>query len=96
MRLCDRSALFVRAGAKARYADDFRNGSFIAMGFEDFFPGDLEAVTDQALGAWASNPAQRTFASQLAGFAYHLDVGDYVIVPLLPKERSYLVGSFTV
>jgi hypothetical protein len=85
----------VRAGEKARYADDFRNGSFIAIGFEDFFPGDLEKITDQALRARARNPAQRTSASQLAAFAYHLDVGDYVIVPLLPKKRSYLVGRVT-
>ena len=36
----------VRAGEKARYADDFRNGSFIAVGFEDFFPGDLKKASD--------------------------------------------------
>lgn len=82
----------VRAGEKARYADDFRNGGFIAIGFEDFFPSDLESVSEQALRAQATNPAQRTYASQLSAFAYHLDVGDYVIVPLLPKRRSYLVG----
>jgi hypothetical protein len=85
----------VRAGERARHADDFRSGFFIAIGFEDFFPGDLGSVTEPELRSRASDPAQRNSASQLAAFAYHLDLGDYVIVPLLPKERSYLVGQVT-
>jgi predicted Mrr-cat superfamily restriction endonuclease len=85
----------VRAGEKARHADDFRSGSFIAIGFEDFFLGDLGSVTEPELRGRADDPAQRNSASQLAAFAYHLDVGDYVIVPLLPKERRYLVGQVT-
>lgn len=85
----------VRAGEKARHTDDFRNGAFIAVDFADFFPGDLDGVTEEALRAQAANPAQRTCASQLSAFAYHVDIGDYVIVPLLPRRRSYLVGEVT-
>jgi hypothetical protein len=82
----------VRAGEKARYADDFRNGSFVAVGFEEFFAGDLTKVSEQALRAQAANPAERTYASQLSALAYRIDNNDYVIVPLLPRQRSYLVG----
>ncbi len=83
----------VRAGEQARYVDDFRDGAFIAVGFEDFFADDLNGVSEPELRAQVSSPAQRTFASQLSAFAYYLDIGDHVIVPLLPKRRSYLVGQ---
>jgi hypothetical protein len=83
----------VRAGEQARYAEEFQNGEYIAVGFSDFFPDDLDGTSETELRQRATNPAERTFASQLSTFAYHLDVGDYVIVPLLPRRRSYLVGQ---
>jgi predicted Mrr-cat superfamily restriction endonuclease len=83
----------VRAGEQARYAEDFRSGEFIAVGFRDFFPDDLDGTSETDLRRRATNPAERTFASQLSTFAYHLDIGDYLIVPLLPRQRSYLVGG---
>ena len=83
----------VRAGERARYAEDFQSGEYIAVGFSDFFPDDLDGTSETELRRRATNPAERTFASQLSAFAYRLDIGDYVIVPLLPRRRSYLVGQ---
>jgi hypothetical protein len=81
------------AGEQARYAEDFQHGEYIAVGFSDFFPDDLDGTSETELRQRAANPADRTFASQLSAFAYHLDVGDYIIVPLLPRRRRYLVGQ---
>jgi hypothetical protein len=83
----------VRAGERARYAEDFQSGEYIAVGFTDFFPDDLDGTSEIELRRRATSPAERTFASQLSAFAYRLDIGDYVIVPLLPRRRSYLVGQ---
>jgi hypothetical protein len=83
----------VRAGERARYAEDFQSGEYIAVGFMDFFPDDLDGTSEIELRRRAASPAERTFASQLSAFAYRLDIGDYVIVPLLPRRRSYLVGQ---
>lgn len=33
----------VRAGERARYAEDFRSGEYIAVDFSDFFPDDLDS-----------------------------------------------------
>lgn len=83
----------VRAGEKARYADDFLLGEFIAVDFADFFPDDLGGTSEAGLRQRATSPVERTSASQLSSFAYHLETGDYVIVPLLPRRRWYLVGQ---
>ena len=85
----------VRAGERARYAEDFQNGEYIAVGFMDFFPDDLDGTSEIQLRQRATSPAERTFASQLSAFAYRLDIGDYVIVPLLPRRQSYLVSQVT-
>ena len=85
----------VRAGRQARYVTDFRRGSFIAVSFEEFFPDDLTRISEESLRARVSNRAERSRAIQLSLFAYRLHLGDYVIVPLLPKHRSYLVGQVT-
>ena len=83
----------VRAGEQARYAEDFKSGEFIAAGFGEFFPGDLGGTSEIELRRRATSPAERTFAGQLSAFAYHVETGDFVIVPLLPKRRTYLVGQ---
>lgn len=75
--------------------NDFRRGSFIAVNFKDFFPGDLTHMTEESLRTRASNMAERSRAIQLSLFAYRIQLGDYVIVPLLPKHRSYLAGEVT-
>ncbi len=85
----------VRAGTKARYVEDFRCGSFVAVSFNDFFSDDLAHVSEEILRARASNNSERTSASQLSSFAYRIQIGDYVIVPLLPRQSSYLVGEVT-
>jgi hypothetical protein len=83
----------VRAGERARFAEDFRSGEFIAVDFTDFFADDLGGISEIELRRRAANPAERTSAGQLSTFAYHVDIGDYVIVPLLPRRRNYLVGQ---
>ena len=83
----------VRAGEQARFAEEFQSGEYIAVGFSDFFPGDLDGISETELRQRATSPAERTSAGQLCAFAYHLDIGDCVIVPLLPRRRSYLVGQ---
>lgn len=85
----------VRAGAEARYEADFLGGSFLAVGFREFYPDDLAQVSEEALRARAGTPAERTYASQLSAFAYRIEVDDYVIVPLLPRQRKYRVGRVT-
>jgi restriction system protein len=83
----------VRAGKQARYAEDFQTGEFIAVGFRDFFPEDLHSTSENELRRLATNRAERTYARELSDFAYRVEIGDYVIVPLLPTRRSYLVGQ---
>src|SRR6266567_1108574 len=85
----------VRAGREARYAADFLHGSFIAVGFENFYPGTLAHIPEESLRARASNLTERSAAIQLSFFAYRIQVGDYVIVPLLPRQRAYRVGEVT-
>ena len=41
----------VRAGEQARYAEDFQNGEYIAVGFSDFFPDDLDGTRRPALAS---------------------------------------------
>jgi hypothetical protein len=70
----------------------FEAGSSSPSGSGEF-PDDLDGTSETELRRRAANPAERTFASQLSTFAYHLEIGDYVIVPLLPRRRSYLAGQ---
>jgi hypothetical protein len=41
----------VRAGEQARYAEDFQNGEYIAVGFSDFFPDDLDGTRRPAVAS---------------------------------------------
>jgi hypothetical protein len=85
----------VRAGERARFIDDFQQGGFVAVGFEEFHAADLNRDTEHVLRAKATTPAERIFASQLSAFAYKIQVDDVIIVPQLPKKRAYLVGRVT-
>jgi hypothetical protein len=83
----------IRAGREAAFVDEWRADSVVAVNFVNFEPGDLKAVGEAGLLAKVTGPADRTFASQLISFAFRLDVGDVVVVPQLPKRRTYLVGE---
>src|SRR4051794_8574313 len=86
----------VRAGRGARFADDFLDGSYIAIAFREFASDDLSATNDEELRHRASTYAQRTYARQLIAFAYRLEVGDLVLVPrLTPTHRDYLAARIT-
>jgi pyruvate/2-oxoglutarate dehydrogenase complex dihydrolipoamide acyltransferase (E2) component len=83
----------VRAGREATFVDEWRQDGAVAVNFDEFEAGDLVAVGETALLAKVGNPAQRTYASQLSSFAFKIEVGDMVVVPQLPKRRTYLVGE---
>ncbi len=86
----------VRAGKGARYVDNFLEDSYIAVGFEDLAPDDLSLTSETALRARATDPRFRIFANQLGNFAYHMNVGDVVVVPRVThKHRDYLVARVT-
>jgi predicted Mrr-cat superfamily restriction endonuclease len=74
------------------FVDEWRNDGFVALD-EEFEAGDLVAVGRTALLTKVGSPAQRIYASQLISFAFDIEVGDMVVVPQLPKRRSYLVGE---
>ena len=85
----------VRAGREAAHVDEWRADGVVSVNFVGFEAGDLAAVGEGALLGKVTGPAERTYASQLISFAFKLDVGDLVVVPQLPKRRSYLVGEVT-
>lgn len=86
----------VRAGGKARFVDEFRAGSYIAISFEELATDDLSLVDEESLRARAKSPAERAYAGQLGAFAYRIAVGDLIIVPRLTKtHRDYLVARVT-
>ncbi|KQS69276.1 hypothetical protein [Modestobacter sp. Leaf380] len=83
----------VRAGERARYVEEFLNGSYIAVHFTDVAPDDLRLTDEADLKARASSPAETAYARQLVSFGYRIEVGDLVIVPRLTKgHRDYLVA----
>ncbi len=83
----------VRAGREAAFVDEWRHGGFVAVNFDEFEAGDLVAIGETALLAKVGNPAQRTYASQLISLAFRIEVKDLIVVPQLPKRRTYLVGE---
>jgi hypothetical protein len=48
----------VRAGGRARYAEDFQSGEYIAVEFSDFFPDDLDGTSETELRRRATSPAE--------------------------------------
>ncbi len=86
----------VRAGEKAKHADEFVANGYIAVGFEELASDDLSRTTEDAVKARASSPAERSSASQLVAFAYRIEIGDLIVVPhLSSKHRDYLVARVT-
>ena len=83
----------VRAGHEAAFVDEWRADAVVAVNFVDFEAGQLTAVGEPGLLAKVKGPAQRTYASQLISFTFKIEVGDLVVVPQLPKRRTYLVGE---
>lgn len=85
----------VRAGREAAHVDEWRRDGVVAINFVGFEAGDLTAVGEAGLLGKVTGPAERTYASQLISFAFKVEVGDLVVVPQLPKRRTYLVGEIT-
>ncbi len=86
----------VRAGKNARHVDEFFTNDYIAVDFTDLAPDDLSTTTDAAVRARATDPRLRIFANQVGNFAYHMAVGDMVVVPRVTnKHRDYLVAEVT-
>jgi hypothetical protein len=85
----------IRAGREAAHVDEWRRDGVVAINFVGFEAGDLAAVGEVGLLAKVTGPAERTYASQLISFAFKVEVGDLVVVPQLPKRRTYLVGEIT-
>jgi hypothetical protein len=85
----------VRAGQAAAFVDEWRRDGVVAVNFDTFEAEDLSVVGDDGLLQKVTSPAERTYASQLISFAFKVDVGDLVVVPQLPKRRTYLVGEVT-
>jgi hypothetical protein len=85
----------IRAGERAKYADEFLRRGYVAIGFEEFAPDNLALTDPEAVRARASTPAERVYAGQLIVFAYKINIGDFVIVPRLPAHRDYLVARVT-
>lgn len=85
----------IRAGRAAVYVNEWRRDGVVAVNFVEFEEGDLASVGEAGLLAKVTGPTDRTFASQLVSFAFRIEVGDLVVVPQLPKRRSYLVGEIT-
>lgn len=85
----------VRAGREAAHVDEWRRDGTVAVSFADFEAGDLVLVGEAGLLAKVTGPAERTYARQLAAFAFKMEVGDLVVVPQLPRRRAYLVGEVT-
>jgi hypothetical protein len=100
-RLCRRDRVsddlwVVRAGEKAKHVQEFIDGSYIAVGFEDLAPDDLRLIDEAALKARVTSPAGRTSAGQLTAFAYKMAVDDIVIVPrLTSRHRDYVVARIS-
>jgi hypothetical protein len=83
----------VRAGVKAKFADEFVSHNFVAINFADFASDDLSDTIEATLRARAITPADRNYASQLSAFAYAMQQGDLVIVPrVVGKNPDYLVA----
>jgi hypothetical protein len=86
----------VRAGKGARYIDEFVTNSYIAVGFTEFAPDDMSLTDEAALRARATDPRMRIFANQVGNFAFHISIGDWVIVPrMTSRHRDYLVAEVT-
>jgi hypothetical protein len=84
----------IRAGEKARHADEFLTDGLIGIGFRDVAPDDLANVTEDALKHRPTD-AGKNSVGQVINFRYRIEVGDLVVVPRLPKRRDYLVGRVT-
>lgn len=86
----------VRAGKGARFVDEFLAQGYVAVNFDALAPDDLSAVDEATLRARAADPRMRIFANQLGNFAFHIDVGDVVVVPrMTSRHRDYLVAEVT-
>ena len=89
----------VRAGQRARYLDDFKEQSVVAIGWTrlelDLSTMASKADLSDALRAvWPEwSPAKvRMAASQVFRFAWKIQVGDQVIT-YDPQGRVYLLGT---
>jgi hypothetical protein len=86
----------VRAGLKARFAQEFIDNSYVAINFVDFAPDDLARTDEEKIKARVTSPVNRSHATQLISFGYRISVGDIVIVPrLTATNRDYLVARVT-
>jgi predicted Mrr-cat superfamily restriction endonuclease len=86
----------VRAGRKAKWADEFVAGSYIAVWFREFDADDLSELDENSLRARTSSPRDRSRVNQLIAFAHRMQPGDLVIVPrLTSKHRDYLFAEIT-
>lgn len=83
----------VRAGVGAKYVDEFLDGSFVAISFDDFVSDDLNRTDEAAVKARISSPADQTYANQVISFAYRMQLGDVVVVPrLTARHKDFLVA----
>ncbi|MGX5653308.1 hypothetical protein ACWKWC_00875 [Geodermatophilus nigrescens] len=86
----------VRAGQGAKHADEFLEGSYVAVSFVDFADEDLSRTDADTLKARARSVPEQSYARQLSTFGYRIQVGDLVVVPRVRGRLSeYLVARVT-
>ncbi|MFB9376515.1 hypothetical protein ACFFKU_11995 [Kineococcus gynurae] len=82
----------VRAGEKARFAQEFLQERHIAVGFRDVASDDVSGMSEADLRARVVDARQRNATGQLISFALRMSAGDLVVTPRLQLSRDYLVG----